>query len=633
MDAIGHRAADGTLAKRAAGSRHRPAWHPSLALLGDGATAAGGDPLTPGHLLVEPKAESELRGLGGQTTSIGALTLPPKTSIEDEGGRVERGRSMGRVNLFSFATSELSQDAFLCWMAAVSRSDDEPLAEAGRRFLAWLWQCAGREPVDPGQFALQREPERQVERIDVLLHASVSGAPVTFLIEDKTDTTQHSGQLGRYRAAVERRLRDVVPIYFKTGYHFGEDEAATKSGYTVIDLKAWVAFLERLVVENDILADYRDHVRHLLDERTARLAALWTDRGFETFREDDAQCEFLRRLGRSCGSIASGDNPTIHRGRNVGGTPWTHLAFAWFEKTYDGSIAEALFHRIDQRKGPNGQPGFYLSTRQWANVSGNARAKQAKVLRLRNLRAAFDAAVRESNAGLVFSTPAGDNQGANESEIGILFFDGHANTTQAVVEAFPKIHRAFLEKLGLSPTAAATTGARPDVDGRDRAIAAAAPRVLRTIEMIGSGWMVPSEENCFESVIEGSPSFERHDEMRREARSARAEWRPSAHGLGLVAELQTYVGHTMLVELWNSSMELFPDAGPNPILGCCRGVEIRADANGFEQAYLVLADPREVSCPEGSSAFGTYPERDESTGLFRCNLGPVWKVRILDGRA
>jgi len=44
--------------------------------------------------------------------------------------------------------------------------------------------------------------------------------------------------------------------------------------------------------------------------------------------------------------------------------------------------------------------------------------------------------------------PAGDNQGANESEIGILFFDDAANTVQAVLEKFPLVHKAFVAALG-----------------------------------------------------------------------------------------------------------------------------------------------------------------------------------------
>lgn len=353
---------------------------------------------------------------------------------------------MNGPNLFSFATSELSQDAFLCWMAALSASDDRQLRHAGRGFLAWLWEMAGKGRVDPEHVKLVGLPERQVERVDVLLHAEVLGKPVTFLIEDKTGTTHHSGQLGRYRAAVERRLPDVVPIYFKTGYHFGEDTRAKDAGYTVIGLDSWMEFLGQLDADNDILDDYREFVSEQFRGRQASLEAMWAPNGFEHMGKDHVQYEFLRALHQRCPDLDPQRSSGLSRGTNMGGTPWTHLGFGWLESTLPGGIGEVFFHRVDRREGGR----FYLSTRQYAKVKGNPQARRAKVARLGEHRQAFEAARAEARTSLVFGKPAGDNQGANESEIGVLFFNDSTNTTHAVLEEFPRVHEAFVSRLRLS---------------------------------------------------------------------------------------------------------------------------------------------------------------------------------------
>ena len=56
--------------------------------------------------------------------------------------------------------------------------------------------------------------------------AELDGKVVSFVVEDKTHTEMHGGQLERYRGvvgedAIEEDL--VKAVYFKTGYVFGDD--------------------------------------------------------------------------------------------------------------------------------------------------------------------------------------------------------------------------------------------------------------------------------------------------------------------------------------------------------------------------------------------------------------------------
>ena len=106
---------------------------------------------------------------------------------------------MTTPNLFSFATSELSQDAVLCWLLAwadPSRAGDGTLHDAGRAMLSAICAAAGREAPHPSASIVIRQ---QFERIDVVVEV---GETLVLAIEDKTNTSDHAGQLERYSAAL-----------------------------------------------------------------------------------------------------------------------------------------------------------------------------------------------------------------------------------------------------------------------------------------------------------------------------------------------------------------------------------------------------------------------------------------------
>jgi hypothetical protein len=163
------------------------------------------------------------------------------------------------------------------------------------------------------------------------------------------------------------------------------------------------------------------------------------------FDRDFAQFEFLAQLRATCTETIGGS--AINRGTNLGGAPWTHLRFGLVPDALTSGITEVLFHRVDARKDDAGKRRYYLSTRQYGAVKGKPEARAEKLRRLRLHVAAYRDACVTSASGLTFSRPARDNQGANESEVGILFFDEATNTVEAVLERFPLVHRAFVASL------------------------------------------------------------------------------------------------------------------------------------------------------------------------------------------
>jgi hypothetical protein len=353
-------------------------------------------------------------------------------------------------NLFDLGPSELAQDAFLSWLVAHAGHPDRPdLHAAAKAFIAMLWNAAKKpERTGPADIALIEDPKRQKEKIDIIFSASVRGVPTMFVIEDKTDTSHHSNQLDRYRMWTEGAYKDHqhVFIYLKTGFHFDEDRAAATHRYTVVTLDEVVECLNAHPATSDIFNEYLAHAKRLLVDRAAVLDRLTRADGYPALRYDFAQFTLLSQLRNACTS-SIGCEVSLHRGRNVGGAPWTHLRFANFPDRYGAKRSEVLYHRVDIRQDDAGKRRYYLCTRQYAKVKDDAHARAEKRKWLTLYRDLFKGACAAVQSKLSFSTPTTDNRGANESEVGILFFDAEANSIANVVEQFPLVHAAFVERL------------------------------------------------------------------------------------------------------------------------------------------------------------------------------------------
>lgn len=99
-------------------------------------------------------------------------------------------------NIFSFATNELSQDAFICWclnwINMPVRDDNASGRQFGARFLSRLLH----EAYDVSKVN-QVYIFRQLLNIDVLV--LVPELQVALIIEDKTSSQEHGNQINRYK--------------------------------------------------------------------------------------------------------------------------------------------------------------------------------------------------------------------------------------------------------------------------------------------------------------------------------------------------------------------------------------------------------------------------------------------------
>ena len=184
------------------------------------------------------------------------------------------GNSEGRrPNIFQYATKELSQDAMICWLLDWARSDrrvvDEALSDCGRALVKALMAKHNFSLAEEIKQVIIKQQDRG---IDVL--ARVNDRHV-FLIEDKTYTSYHSGQLQRYYEQVTNGVArdDIYPIYLKTGnYQIAEGRKineieleGTSRRYEFFDRRDLLDILDSYQGKDPILLDYRDHLQGLED--------------------------------------------------------------------------------------------------------------------------------------------------------------------------------------------------------------------------------------------------------------------------------------------------------------------------------------------------------------------------------
>ncbi len=173
-----------------------------------------------------------------------------------------------RPNLFHFATSELSQDAFICWLVAwgaYGRGDiNQPLHQTGVFFLNSLLSLHDLRHHDH-YWPLKIVP-RYKGGIDILVEL-FKGYPryqTVLLIEDKVDHNRTEGQLESYLETVGNDYEGwtVAPVFLKTGDedHDAGIEAAGYKHFRRRELLKVLAYGKRHGVDSDVFNDFHAHL-------------------------------------------------------------------------------------------------------------------------------------------------------------------------------------------------------------------------------------------------------------------------------------------------------------------------------------------------------------------------------------
>ena len=186
-----------------------------------------------------------------------------------------------KPNLFSNAPNELAQDGFFVWLMQwadpSNRSHDESLHALAQDLVRVLMGV-------PDDFMISKvEAGRQWEGV-IDLWAEINDEHF-LLIEDKTDTSEHSDQLQRYRKMAEDHYLPkqfkLHLIYLKTGNESDRSlDRIVEKGFRVIGRRDILATFDRHQVTNHIHADFSDHLRNIERESSsyvvhARLLSNW----------------------------------------------------------------------------------------------------------------------------------------------------------------------------------------------------------------------------------------------------------------------------------------------------------------------------------------------------------------------
>ena len=162
-------------------------------------------------------------------------------------------------NIFSFATSELSQDALFAWLIQWAdvkfRDNDQEIHCIAQNFVKLL---IGNDNCEIKSV----EAGRHWKDIDVWAKINDD---IFLAIEDKKETSIHDDQLERYKALVEEEYASkrgkLYFAYVKTGNEANDIiKAIEQKGYLVISRSDIIQCLSKYNGNNTLLSDFIEHL-------------------------------------------------------------------------------------------------------------------------------------------------------------------------------------------------------------------------------------------------------------------------------------------------------------------------------------------------------------------------------------
>lgn len=192
-----------------------------------------------------------------------------------------------KPNLFTHATSELSQDAFILWLLEWADSEcateDKALHETAQEFVRLLLN-------NKDLIIKSVNTKRQKNHIDVF---AIINEKYAIIIEDKTDTSEHNNQLERYEKWVteqkEYSALETHIVYYKRGNesYFRlkkmTDKYALKR-FTILTRKDVLEVLTKCTTNNLIFCDYVEYIQDIQRQTEAYQSLPVSDWSYYTWQ-------------------------------------------------------------------------------------------------------------------------------------------------------------------------------------------------------------------------------------------------------------------------------------------------------------------------------------------------------------
>ena len=212
-------------------------------------------------------------------------------------------------NIFEFATKELSQDAFISWF--IANCNEPGLEKDAYAFINLLTNK--QHNFKPGDIK-EIEIKQQENNMDIIVdfwtaNDKVSSSHYVMVIEDKTNSSAHSGQLKKYademnKWSVEKERRHK--IFYKANNFTDQDRNELKKGnegypendhWKPFDIEQIYAFFSKVETKtSEILTAYIEHIKQIYEDLTKspirKPIKSWNFNNYTTFFSEEIEKEF-----------------------------------------------------------------------------------------------------------------------------------------------------------------------------------------------------------------------------------------------------------------------------------------------------------------------------------------------------
>lgn len=175
---------------------------------------------------------------------------------------------LSRPNLFKYATSELSQDAFLCWLLKWAdhkfKDCDPSLHKIGFEFLSAIFKKHGEVPPQEVSVKIKKQ-YKNIDIFAIITARDNSNESYAVIIEDKVHSSEHSDQLARYReVGRSENFNDsqILCVYIKTGNQ-SDLSTVISSDYKYIGRETLIDILSPKHGNNPIDSIHSDFLHYL----------------------------------------------------------------------------------------------------------------------------------------------------------------------------------------------------------------------------------------------------------------------------------------------------------------------------------------------------------------------------------
>jgi len=172
-----------------------------------------------------------------------------------------------KPNIFKYATSELSQDAFFCWLLEWSSKEynGEELNKISLKFINYICKNTNIDRINSIESIEIRKQEKNIDFYVIINNRLI------ILFEDKTKTKLRGDQLKRYKEYIENKYKNYEKsfVYIKSDIIFSnETKEVEKENYLIIDLYKLIEILDDV----NLHVIYNDYIDYLHDKRNNYLS-------------------------------------------------------------------------------------------------------------------------------------------------------------------------------------------------------------------------------------------------------------------------------------------------------------------------------------------------------------------------